>query len=693
VTDGSEITVDLALAKSIQRLAEVVTTGALVPTEVKALPSPVTVISRESIAQQRPRSLPELFRQAVPGAVSWDITTRPEETDFSVRGASTLNPGGSQMKVFVDGIEATAFGVTVVDPSSIDRVEVVRGPQAAAVYGSDAIGGVIQVFTKRGDPAISRPQLEAETAFGVVQTPYAGFGGVLRQTYAAAVRGGAPNVSYNFGAGYSRTADYLPYGEESSQSSPGVYGGVNYARGIVSVDVSGRYHVTNSPSVVNPELVQSGFVFYSKPLYQSTRWTNQTVGLRLGVAATPWWHHNLTLGIDEFSAQTLQSQPRLTTPDDTLFTLVNLASAKRSIGYSTSFQSDPGHQVSAVVTAGVDHWSLPLSVFATDAALKNSGPVQTPEGVPISASQFTTNNTGYYVQGQLGMSDALFLTAGLRGEENSNFGDSLGTPVSPRLGVSYARSVGAGTVKVRGSWGRAIRAPDPGAKLTTGPGRLPNPGLAPERQQGWDAGLDAVIGSRGSISVTYYHQMAENLIQFVRVQNDPEPLDQFQNVGEVKNTGIEIEGSLHLGRLELNANYAYTRARIKELGPNYSGDLRVGDQVRATPKHTAGAFLTLIPRHGTTLSSGIAYVGRYSQTDFVALFRCIGGTGPCTPDFIFVSEYPSFVKVNGTISQQLSPLVSGFLSIDNVGNSHAAESGNIFPVLGRITTAGVRVQW
>ena len=62
------------------------------------------------------------------------------------------------MKVFVDGIEVANPTTAAVDPNSIERIEVIRGPQAAAIYGSDAIGGVIQIFTKRGDPTLSHPR-------------------------------------------------------------------------------------------------------------------------------------------------------------------------------------------------------------------------------------------------------------------------------------------------------------------------------------------------------------------------------------------------------------------------------------------------------------------------------------------------------------------------------------------------------
>ncbi len=94
VSAGQEATADFTLEKSAQRLDEVVTTGTMVPTEVKALPTPVTVIDDSLILQQRPHSIQELFRQVVPGAVGYDMPDDPSHTMFSVRGASTL--GGAR---------------------------------------------------------------------------------------------------------------------------------------------------------------------------------------------------------------------------------------------------------------------------------------------------------------------------------------------------------------------------------------------------------------------------------------------------------------------------------------------------------------------------------------------------------------------------------------------------------------------
>lgn len=700
VVPGEEVTADFALQRSAQELDQVVVTGTIVPTEVKALPTPVTVISEEEIARQRPHTVQALLRQAVPGAVSWDQVNNPFYTALSVRGASTLTGFVGQMKVLVDGIEVASPSNAAVDPNSIEQVEVIRGPQAAAIYGSDAIGGVVQIFTKRGVALPGRPQVDAEAALGTIRTPYSGFGSVLHQKYRASIRGSGSEVNYSLGAGYSRTSDYLPNGELSAQSNPSVFGGMRFGRGAVTVDLSARHYTQNNPAVLNPRLSETGFLFFSQPFRQDQQVRSLTVGGRVTLATTDWWQQNVTLGVDNLISKYEYTQPRRVTPDDTLLSVSELTRTKTSIGYSTSLQASAAPGVEMSLVAGVDHWSLPSSQFSTSGALTTTGAIQVAPEYSISASRTTTTNTGYFAQAQLGLRDAVYLTGGLRAEQNSEFGDSVGTPVSPRLGLSYAPQapiLGKVQLKLRASWGRAIRAPAPGYKSESGQGtfeyRIANPNIGPERQQGWDAGTDLVFGRRGALRVTYYDQTAEDLIQVVQLPSASVPTTQAQNVGRVQNTGVELEASLYVGSLAVRGQYAHTRARIERLASHYTGDLRVGDQALLTPKRTAGGSASLTPYQGMTVTSGVTFVGSWRDYDYLAEFGCFGGTGPCEQSFRdYIVEYPSFVKLNVGVSQQITPLLSGFLSVDNLTDNHAYEVNNLYPVMGRILTIGAHFQ-
>jgi outer membrane receptor protein involved in Fe transport len=492
--------------------------------------------------------------------------------------------------------------------------------------------------------------------------------------------------------------DWLPNGEVSHQSAPSVYGGLNFARGVIDLDISGRYYVLRGGNnLVNPTLLQSGFAPFSRPSFQPMETQNQTVGTRLSVTPTSWWRTTVNAGIDRYSYDLVQDRPRFTTPADTLLFVSDHAETRTSAGFSTSLKAALTTGVSGSLTGGVDYWRRPVSDWYALSAVNTAGTITTADGGAISATRTVTSNSGYFAQTQVGFRDALFLTAGVRAERNSDFGDSLGTPFLPRVGLAYVHPVGHAILKLRGSWGRAIRAPSPGRKLgfvTATSVQLPNPELGPERQQGWDAGIDVTLGRSYSLGITYYNQIAENLADAVVLAVTPVFTQQYQNVGRVKNTGIEVEGTLMVGPVSLRGQYGYVHARIQQLSPTYAGDLQVGDEPLLSPSHTGGASVTVAPSAKSSLSAGVVYVGSWTYYDNIALFRCFGGTGPCGASFRdYQTRYPAFVKLNLGVSQQFTPVLTGFLSIDNLTNNDADEASNLGPVRGRTSTAGFRIQY
>ena len=698
VPANGEANADFALEKSLQKLNELVTvTPGGMQTEIKALPSAVTVIGADDIAERNPQMLADVIRQEVPTAVAFANPVNPQATLFSVRGASSLNPSTSALKILLDGVEAAKFSDAAIDPRSIERIEIIRGPQAATLYGADAANGVIQIFTKRGDSTRSEPGVELGAALGLMQTPYGGYGGVARQQYTGRVYGGGRDVGYSFGGGYTHLPDFLPDGQISRQSTPSVYGGIRSSHGIVAVDLSGRYQRNKLGSAVNPLLLTTGFLPASRPSYSISDFTNETYGTRITVSPNAWWINRLTAGVDRYTLEDIQVRPRFTTPDDTLLSLFGNASRKVFVSYNTSLAGQLTAGVAGFFTAGLDHYDLTGSTFFTSQAINSEGTIQTSPPGAFDQSRFTVSNTGYFAQAQLGLRDAVFLTGGLRLEDNSSFGADLGTPVLPHVGISWINRVGGTTLKLRGSYGRAMRVPSPGQSLAAAAGgsiQLANPRLAPEQQQGWDAGVDLFVGDRASLSITGFDQTARDLIIFTQLADTSAPTFQYQNVGRVTNRGIEIEAVASIWQLRLKGQYGYVESRVTDLGSATSGTLQVGDPPESTPAHTAGFSLTWAPRRTTTLTAGVAYAGPFRAIDVVAAYRCFGGTGPCYPTLRgFVVQYPAISKLNASLTQQMARQLEGFISVDNLTNDQNYEGSSALPVVGRTTTVGLRVNY
>jgi outer membrane receptor protein involved in Fe transport len=702
VGPGQEVTADFRLVKSVQKLDELVTvTPGGMQAELRALPSPVTVITAKDIEIQRPLTFNDVFRQLVPSSVGFDVPAQPATTALSLRGANSL-AGRGTVKVFVDGIESANDLANPVDPLSIDRIEVIRGPQAATTYGPDAAGGVIQIFTKRGD-ASARPQGTLQAEAGIQETPYDGFQSVVRQNYSASARGGSEHATYNLGANYSHLPNWLPNGDASRQSIPSVFGGLSYKQGIIAVDLSGRYLITDNGTGLNPLILQTGFPPLSQPRFFDQRSTNQTFGAGLSVTPNHWWRNRLSVGFDQSSSDGTQQRRRLTTPADTFFSISNSTNDRTFLSYNSELGWTPtAGRLSGTLTVGIDHYRLAASNTSTARAVNVDGTIALAPGSTFNVSRTVTTNTGYFAQLAIALRDKIFVTGGLRADDNSTFGADIGTSVSPRVGLTYATSLGTVDLKVRSAYGRSIRAPLPGfafGSVSPVSITLPNPLLGPERQRGWEGGFDVVVASEATLSVTGYDQTAENLILLVPISTDPVPTDQYQNVGAVKNRGLEFEGTLAVsGQLQLRGQYAYVHSRIRDLGPAFSGDEQVGDTPSGVPTHTAGGVVTFLPWSKTAITAGVTWVGSFRQFDQIALFSCLGGTSPCPPSFDqtgstrdFIVSYPGFAKLNATLNQQITPQVAGTVSVRNLTNNQAYEGSNILAVKGRLTSVGIQV--
>ncbi len=686
LADGVDTMLSIRLTPSPSSLDKVIVTGTILPTEVKAIPTPVTIVSGDQMQQQGFRHLDQAIRMYVPTALAFDNGTAAEQENISVRGASSL-ASGSPLKVYVDGIEVASDDFTMIDPASIDRVEIIRGPQAATLYGSDAIGGVMQIFTRHGNATLDRPEVNLDVSLGDVQSGYKS-GGTLRQAYSATINGGTPAASYTIGGSYTHMGDWVPY---YYVSTPSVFGAVHIAQDKLSFDLSGRYMNTQEGTASNPFLVSAG-ISSPLPTYEPQVYRQSTLGARLTFDATSRWRNSVTLGVDGLSFDDHNSRPRFTVPDDSLMFVYVGELRKMSVGYNSSLRVPISSAVTGTVTAGVDYYQFTNSQFNTSGAHTNSGEIVADSIAPIGASRNVTTNTGVFGQAQLNVADQIFLTLGVRAEHNNDFGSRFGTPVSPRFGASWARTLGRTTVKLRASYGQAIRPPSPFEKdysknafIET----LANESLGPERQRGFDGGVDLSLGS-ATLSATYYDQTATDLIQFVLLDGSQEPqVRQFENVGRVANRGIELEAGLHMGRINATAQFAYATSVVKALGPAYTGDLQPGDQVLGIPRNTAGASVAWSALANTTLTLGVVYVGARTNYDDRAFF-----TDPSRSTLRdYWTEYPAFTKLNLGVSHALSSSTTAFVSIENVANVNPSEQSNLTPIQGRISMVGVRLHY
>jgi vitamin B12 transporter len=680
--------VAFVLHPSENALDRVVVTGTVTPTPARALPSPITVITSAELTALAVNRLDEVFQGQVPGAISWDQGNLDYTSAITVRGASSLR--GNFIKTYIDGVEVASPTLAAVDIHSVDRIEIIRGPEASTIYGSDASGGVMQIFTKKGYPS-SHPVIDAEASAGVIQNPAARTG-ALRQEYAASLAGGTSDLGYNFGGSYRRLGPWLPH---YSSSDPSVYGGARLNHGDLQIELSGRYIERDFQYTDSPALVATGFPQFTKPENKPAVERQETYGAHLLYTPTPWWDNNLTIGSDRNVTDLTRTKPQLATPTDTLLTNTNAERGKVSVAYNTTVRLAPSSDIRTTITVGFDHYHFTESGFDAGNLSNVTGSFSAANATLTSG---TVDNTGYFGQVVVGVRDALFLTGGLRAETNTTFGSAYGTAISPRVGAAYSVALGPLVIKPRVAYGDGIRIPDPdeqSAVNSASLAQLANPNLGPERQSGIDAGIDAEIGHVGSLGVTYYDQIARDLIQQILVGSSPDlPIVQFQNVGRIRNTGWEFEGAVARGHIRAHATFSVTYSTVDDLGPRYTGDLRVGDQVLLVPKTSGGLWVSYEPWRGGQVFGQIRYVGRWTSYDWTAFEAAALGYQPFPPtNRPFWESFPAFGKGNVGVRQSLTKEVAVMLDIYNVTNSPAVEQNQGFATTGRTTVLRVAVHY
>lgn len=680
VEEGREVTADFKLEPSANVLDQVIVTGTVVATELKSVPNAITVITAKQIEERGITRIDELFRGEIPGLFSLETgaagtagAVSLDEVIMYSRGATRISETDlvasvitNPIKTYVDGVElSNSQYLSQIDPKSIERIEILTGPQASTIYGANAINGVMQIFTRRGSSA--RPSITLSFSEGWIQN---NFTSALAPSHRidGSISGAEGKVSYNIGSGWDYTAAWTP-GKQMQRTS--VYGGGKYQSGSFSLDMSARQgwtvnKVQGATSQVSTDLAQAGKFGYAnnsgliEPMKRSLY--GRTLGATGGFSPFSWWSHQLNIGNDVSDTHQYGSRASYMTRGDTTYISIQNPGNRTSQSYSSTLRVPFGSLAQATVTYGGDHWrSRSGMVFWSTV----------PETRAISSPVVVRNkpdkNSGAFAQGQLGIGNALFFTYGVRVDWNPNYGEQA--RVRPgRYGVSYARDIGVVSAKLRGSYGRSIRPP--GSNLIQGvpvtlindvgtlayytePGNtlyqvLPNPELGPEFQQGGEGGVELYLGSRGSIVVTRFNQTVDGLINNVtgsdslRALEPGRPLiagivncsntstspsnsprsdgycyfmqSRYLNVGSIRNQGWEMQGSINTGPFTTRGTYSWTRSRVVGVTPKYRHLLTErafmpGQTFSYIPEHT-WAMNVSYASGGTSLSLNVNGVGQ-----------------------------------------------------------------------------------
>jgi outer membrane receptor protein involved in Fe transport len=648
----------------------------------RELASAVTVLTANQIASYGPSSMQDLLRGGIPGIVAWDLgIAGPFAQIGSVRGSSSFT--SNYLKTYVDGVElASPYLLFAVDPYSIERIEIIRGPQGSALYGSDAISGVVHIITRRGSPSSEwRPTVDAQLSGGLVASRYVD-GAIGSQRHSAVVSSGGGTSSLGIGGTWSATGGIVPGGESGYRAT---YGGFRTVNGFLRVEGTMRYADVRFTAPENPLLRADTLLSQVRSVLREQRIENETYGVTLDANPVEGLRHTLVIGIDRHDgAIPLQREPA--TVADALLGATRERAAKTSLRFSTALRVFEGSNGGATLTLGTDHTNLRRERLGASAEVGGNA-----EDELAALYRDDIRNQGVFAQMKVDVARSFFLTGGIRGDRNSTFGEALGPVWSPMLGVAFTRDAGLSTFKLRGAYGKGIRPPPPSARLSIATLRfrqIGNPSLQPETQSGVEGGVEWFAGDHATLSLTGYSQTAKGLIQ--QVIQDRRTI-QYQNVGQIANRGAEIEAQVRRGNLRGNGTFSITDSRVKALSRTYSGDLAVGDRVPEVPGSSGSASISLDVGRAT-LTVGSMFIGSWTGYDWS---KYVGDearqSGAVNALRDYWRDYSSIVRPYLSVSHILNRDVEWFGRIDNLTDIQRYERDNLQVTAGRTMTVGLRI--
>lgn len=705
-------------------LERIVATGSPAGVARRPLTVGLGVVEGRDLANRSAVSMAEVMNGTVPGVWIWQRSPSSLLSQYgSVRGASSFE--ATYPKVYIDGVEtANPLALGQIDPDFVERVEVIRGPQGAALYGSDAISGVVNIVTRHEGSNRGAPRLELRSEGGVAASDYSSTAVPTHRQHLV-LRAGDNLRSVGVALGYGGTAGVYR-GAGTRQLSALAAGRLVGARSILTTTL--RFYDQRAGSGSNPLL--ASFTPAPPPPGDTTRWrlpqpadtANQSLreytgGATLRLAPGGRWTYTLLAGVDGYRLNHLAdtTEPFPSAIADPLQRSRGGAD-RGTLRASATTRLGANAPVTTDLTFAVEH-SVLHEIYTdrdTRMAAQGGGPgpggAAWPEEVLTQMSTWR-NDSGILGQAAASWRNSAFLTGGLRVERNSalNGGD---LSLLPMLGAAWVQSVGAAEVKVRGAYGRGIR-----------PARMPARGhlyadnrhrgfagaLQPEAQAGTELGVEVYLRRAFSLQVTRFDQRATGLIQNVVLGIDTLGQDgglyrrahyQLQNVGEITNRGWEMEGSLRQGPLSLTGALSLVDSRVRRTAEGYGGELRPGDRVLGVPAGTGG--LTAGWEAGgwygaLTASRAWDWVG-YDRLALAAAFAGADADGQQRPPYgaglrDFWRTYHGSTDLRATLSREVGRGVRVTATGANLMGSQLGEPDNATIRAGRTLTLAIRTSF
>ncbi len=507
--------------------------------------------------------------QSVPGVTINQNGTFGGTAFVSIRGAST-----DQTVVLVDGVQVNdpsvtggAFDFANLDPNGVERIEVLRGPQAV-LYGSDAMGGVINIITKSGTD-------------GLNGNAFAEYGSYNSFRAGGAVNGGTDRIGYSLSASYRDTDGISAADSEDGNSERDGYENLTL-RGKFSTKISEAARIELMANYSDSDSEYDGFALQGDGSYALGDTDDLSKSEEISLAARGLF--DLWDGVVKNTASVEYSEIERTSFSGGVESYSAKGERMNFDYLGTLTLSDE-----MLFTTGLQHEEVEAETQSDEAISTDS----------VFASLSYEGVSG------------LTLTGGVRYDDHETFGGTTNAEVS----MSYLFEE-TGT-QVIANWGEGFKAPTIFQLTYSCCGFDSNPDLQPERANAWEMGVrQSFLDDHVTLGATYFDQRTEDLIIFTFTGG-------YQNVSRARAKGIELTVDAHLSdSLSVNASYTHTSAKDRDTDTVLVR--RPKDQAYAainwTPTDRLSGLVSLT-YNGKELDSSGAYAPAWTRVDLRAAYK------------------------------------------------------------------------
>ncbi|NWF52745.1 MAG: TonB-dependent receptor [Nitrospirae bacterium] len=528
LTSNFSVLTSLYAEEKAVSLEEVVVTATRLEEPVREVASSVTVITEKEIESKKAKMVYEVLKD-IPGLDVPQSGGSGRLTNIFIRGAKS-----EHTLVMIDGIEMNdplspdrSYDFANLSVDNIERIEIIRGPQST-LYGSDAIGGVINIITKKGE---GKPKF------------FASFEGGRYDTFseAAGFSGGTQWFNYSFGISHLNTtgfsAAHEKYGntEKDSNENTSFSSRVGFTPSdYLNIDLIVRYidAETNIDQGGGEGADDPNFIFDSKQLFLKTLGSlllfNGLWEQKLGFSYSK---HDRDYLDDKDTQRPFDSSKaffdgRMWKVDWQHYLYLHKTN---TVTFGVEYEEERGESEYSWVSA----WGPGKSVFPEKSA----------------------NIKGAYIQDKISLNESFFATLGIRVDDHSRFGSEITYRIAPAYLIKNT-----GT-KIKATYGTGYKAPSLYQLYApaTAWGPIGNENLKPEKSKGWDVGIEQYFfKERVKLGTAYFWNDFKDLIDFDWAKG-------YINIAKARTKGVEIFASVcPIEDLTIGASYTYTDTEDKE---------------------------------------------------------------------------------------------------------------------------------